>query len=88
MGDLFALTKAKEFNLYQIFLLTNFLKVVRSIEGNKDWILRIFVLDIRDLMKIFASIKIHYLFRASNVAVEYFCLFSGLAVLCFFFLLL
>lgn len=67
---LFALNKAKEFQLCQILFLTNFYKVFGVIKGNEDWVIKSFLINIVNFIKCFAFIEFKHFFRVLNVAVH------------------
>lgn len=57
---IFVLTQAQEFQLDYIIFFTNSLEVAHAIEGSENWSLKSFVVNILELHKSFASIKIRH----------------------------
>lgn len=75
-----ALTKAKDYGLDKVHILSSAPEVVKAIGGDEDWILRNFIQNIMELSKSFVTFKISHISRNSNVVahdVAKFCFDSG-----------
>lgn len=65
---IFALIKSRGFHHDHIQYLSDSSKDVSAIEGREDWSLRNFVVDMLELSKSFASLKLKHVSRTLNVA--------------------